>query len=76
MAPPEPFEKATAILRQLQPGQYLHMQHRRAPWPLFDFCRELSLHYSCEEKSASVYEIFIYFPDDEKTLIKEGVLCE
>ena len=33
LAPPEPFDIATAILRQLQPGHYLRMLHRRVPLP-------------------------------------------
>jgi len=76
MAPPEPFEKATAILRQLQPGQYLHMQHRRIPWPLFDFIRGLSLQCSYVESAPSVYEIYVYFLEDEETLKEEGIPCE
>jgi len=76
MSPPEPFENATSILRELQPGQYLHMRHRRIPWPLFDFCRELSLQYSYEEREPSVFHVFVYFTEDENTLIEEGVLCE
>jgi hypothetical protein len=74
MAPPEPFDKATAILRQLQPGQYLRMLHRRVPYPLFEFCRAMSLDYAVNEDAAAACEIIIYFPDDEQALRQEGVL--
>jgi len=74
MAPPEPFDRATAILRQLQPGQYLRMLHRRVPYPLFEFCRAMSLDYSVNEDATVTCEVIIYFPADEQALLQEGVL--
>ena len=74
MAPPEPFDRATAILRQLQPGQYLRMLHRRVPYPLFEFCRAMSLDYSVNEDDTVACEVIIYFPADEQALLQEGVL--
>ena len=74
MAPPEPFDKATEILRQLQPGQYLRMLHRRVPYPLFEFCRALSLAYEVNEDDIGVCKVIIYFPADEQALRQEGVL--
>ena len=74
MAPPEPFDKATAVLRQMQPGHYLRMLHRRVPYPLFEFCRALSLTYSVNEDDATAYEVIIYFPADEQALRQGGVL--
>jgi hypothetical protein len=74
MAPPEPFDKATTILRQLQPGQYLRMLHRRVPYPLFEFCRAMSLAYAVHENAAAACEIIIYFPADEQALRQGGVL--
>jgi len=75
MAPPEPFDQATAILRQLQPGQYLRMLHRRVPYPLFEFCRAMSLDYSVNKDGPAGCEVIIYFPADEQALRQEGVLC-
>ncbi len=74
MAPPEPFDKATAVLRQLQPGQYLRMLHRRVPYPLFEFGRAMSLAYTVNEDTAAACEIIIYFPADEQALRQGGVL--
>jgi len=74
MAPPAPFDKATAILRQLQPGQYLRMLHRRVPYPLFEFCRAMSMDYSVNEDATAACEIIIYFPADEQALRQGGVL--
>jgi hypothetical protein len=74
MEPPEPFDRATEILRQLEPGQYLRMLHRRVPYPLFEFCQALSLTHSVIEGAATPYEIIIYFPADEQALRQEAVL--
>lgn len=46
MEPPEPFDRATGILRELEPGQYLRMLHRRMPYPLLEFCQAMSLTYT------------------------------
>ena len=74
MQPPQPFEQATDILRQLQPGQFMRMLHRRAPYPLFEFCLAMGLTYQILESSAVPCEIVFYFPTDEQTLQQEGVL--
>jgi hypothetical protein len=74
MVPPEPFERATAILQQLEPGQYLRMLHRRAPYPLFEFCLKMGLTYAVLDSTVAPYEIILYFPDDEQALRNEGVL--
>ena len=76
MAPPQPFDEATAILRGLERGQYLRMLHRRAPYPLFDFCRALLLDYSVKETSAGEFVIIVYHAGDEISLREAGVLCE
>ena len=74
MAPPEPFDRATAILRQLQPEQYLRMLHRRVPYPLFEFCRAMSLDYSVNKDDSAGCEVIIYFPADEQALRQGGIL--
>ena len=74
MEPPEPFEKATAILAQMKPGEYLKMLHRRVPYPLFDFCKNFPLCHSVTEGAAVAYEIIIYFEDDKDLLKQAGIL--
>ena len=74
MEPPEPFDRATGILRELEPGQYLRMLHRRMPYPLFEFCQAMSLTYTVIEGGVAACEIIIYFPADEQALRREGVL--
>lgn len=72
--PPRPFEEACEILQQLRPGEYLRMLHRRIPYPLFDFCKALSLQHQVIEESSTTYEIIIYFAVDEPDLRRGGVL--
>jgi hypothetical protein len=74
MEPPEPFDRATEILRQMAPGQYLRMLHRRVPYPLFEFCQAMSLSHSVIKGTATAYEIIVYFPADEQALRQGGVL--
>ena len=45
MEPPEPLQRATSILQQLERGQYLRMLHRRLPYPLFESCEQLEISY-------------------------------
>ena len=74
MEPPEPFERATAILHQLESGQYLRMLHRRIPYPLVDHARAMSLACNVTELETTIYEIIIYTPADEDALCREGIL--
>ena len=76
MAPPQPFDEATAILRGLKQGQYLRMLHRRVPYPLFDFCKVLSLDHSVKESAAGDFVILVYHTDDTIELREAGILCE
>ena len=67
---PEPFIQATAILSAMRPGQYLYMQLRRVPYPLFDFCSTLSLQYQILKQSDQECELVIYFAADLEPLRK------
>lgn len=71
---PEPFERATALLLQMKPGEYLRLLHRRVPYPLFDFCKQLSLTYAVVEGTSCAWEIIIYFVDDSDSLQHAGIL--
>ena len=74
LEPPQPFDQARDILRHMESGQYLRMLHRRIPYPLFEYCQAMSLHYSVIEGSDPAYQVIIYFPRDEQALRQEGVL--
>jgi len=74
LEPPEPFEQATSLLREMEPGQYLRMLHRRVPYPLFDFCQGMSLQYRLVQEGHESYDIIIYFPVDEYSLRQVNLL--
>jgi hypothetical protein len=40
------------------------MAHRRIPWPLFDYARELSLEYRVQRGETTEYEILIWHRED------------
>lgn len=71
---PEPYERATAIVRNLTMGEYLRMLHRRIPYPLFDFVTAISMDYAVSEGALAAYEIVIFFPADFDALVENGVL--
>ncbi len=74
MEHPEPFEISTAILVKLERGEYFRLLHRRIPYPLFEFCKGLSLEYEVKEGDSTAYEIIVYFKEDFNVLKEEGVL--
>jgi hypothetical protein len=74
LEPPEPFDRARGILHDMLAGEFLRMLHRRVPYPLFDFCAGLSLKHHVIQRSATSYEILVYFPDDEQALREDGLL--
>ncbi len=68
MEPPEPFNKAVAILANMQQGEYLRMLHRRIPYPFFDACEPLSLEHEVKETSPNSFQIIIFFGCDREAL--------
>ena len=67
MEPPEPLQKATLILQQLKPGQYLRMLHRRLPYPLFETCPQLAISYRHIAGQNSQQIILFWRSDDLAT---------
>lgn len=74
LEPPEPFVQATAILASMQPGAYLRMHHRKVPYPLFDYCKDLHLAYEIISQGSQACDIIIFHPSDRAQLISEGIL--
>jgi hypothetical protein len=74
MEPPEPFDKACAILASMQTGEYLRMLHRRIPYPLLEASKALQLEHKIEATAARSYTIIIYFADDDQKLAMAGIL--
>ena len=71
---PIPFEKSTEIVREMRPGEYLKMFHRRVPYLLFDFLASCSIDYVIGFGETAPYEIIIYFPENHDELVANGVI--
>ncbi len=71
---PDPYKQASAILQQMKNKEYLHMRHRRIPYPLFELCDGLSMQYELREGEDTLYDIIIFHKKDLHLLQKEGVL--
>jgi len=76
MEHPEPFEKSTAIVSEMGVGEYFRLLHRRIPYPLFDFIKNLNLDYVVTTGDKAAYEVVIFFPDDFEELKQQGVIKE
>lgn len=74
LEPPEPFVKACAILQEMKQGEFLHMFHRRMPYPLFDYCKTHQLSYQIVRDDDSGCELIVYFESDADSLMSEGML--
>jgi hypothetical protein len=77
MEPPEPLQKATLILQQLQSGQYLRMLHRQLPYPLFASCQKLDVSYrhfagrqTGQQISQQTEWIILFWRNDDPTTEK------
>jgi len=67
LEPPEPLERATLILQQLEHGQYLRMLHRRLPHPLFASCEQLAVDYRHFTSRGNQWVILFWRNDDPAT---------
>jgi hypothetical protein len=72
MEPPEPLQKATLILQQLQPAQYLRMLHRQLPYPLFEACPQLNISYrhfagrpTAQQTAQQIEWIILFWRNDD-----------
>ncbi len=74
MEQPEPYERAMAILSRMKQGEYLHMLHRRIPFPLLDFARDVPLSFVVSAGVDVAFEIFLFFPGDYPNLRDAGLL--
>jgi hypothetical protein len=73
MEPPEPLQKATLILQQLQPGQYLRMLHRQLPYPLFASCQQLDIsyrHFTGQQTDPQTKWVILFWRNDDPATAK------
>lgn len=64
LEPPEPLVLTLEAAEQLQPGQYVHMLHRREPCMLYDNLGDSFQHYQREGFTTAV-EVFIWRKNDD-----------
>lgn len=64
--PPEPLERVLAALEELGEGEYLHVQHRREPFPLYPLLEERGFAYFARPGRDIPIEVFIWRRDDKR----------
>lgn len=72
LEPPEPYERATAALRDLKSGQYLHMIIPRRPRLLYPWLEAHGFAEITRQRDAALFELFIW----PKTEIQTGEYIE
>jgi len=64
LEPCEPLEQTLEAIRQLNPGDYLRVLHRREPHLLYPLLEKSGFLWRCRDDSSGGYEIFIWKADD------------
>ena len=65
LEPCEPLERTLQAIEDLNPGDYLHVIHRREPKLLFPLLEKRGVGWHCREGGPAGYEVFIWLSDDE-----------
>ena len=60
LEPPEPLERILDALDELGTGDWLHVRHRREPFPLYGFLQRLGNAWQTERTGDAAYEILIW----------------
>jgi len=64
---PHPFEEAMSCLKNLREGSYLHMLHRRTPYPLLQILNENGFDFKIIDAEKTEFEALIWKTDDLST---------
>lgn len=64
LEPCEPLEQTLEAIKGLQPGDYLHVSHRREPQLLYPLLEKSGFSWRCLDDSLDHYEIFIWKTGD------------
>jgi hypothetical protein len=67
LEPPEPYELATAALKQLQPGQYLRLLIPRQPRLLYPWLIENGFQERTRPIGEDLFEVYIWSGTDADT---------
>ena len=70
LEPPEPYELATAALKQLQPGEYVRLLIPRLPRMLYPWLAEHGFRERNRQIDNELFEIFIWAGNDTDTGIE------
>ncbi len=76
LEPPEPFIEAMEILRQIQPGQFLHMIHRREPCLLYPELLPLELTSYTHKETPQLFHVLIWSPKDPVATVRSQELIQ
>ena len=82
LEPPEPLVQTLQAAKQLKPGQYLRMLHRRDPCMLYGNLDDNHFKYFQRKGSTTAVEVFIWYENDAEaaaaveTIIGESELSE
>ena len=64
---PQPFEEVLECLNKLNAGSYLHMLHRRTPYPLLQILNENGYDFKILKPDKADFEVLIWKTDDLST---------
>ncbi|HFC53638.1 MAG TPA: DUF2249 domain-containing protein [Gammaproteobacteria bacterium] len=64
LEPPEPLVKVLTEAERLEPGQYLHMRHRREPCLLYPNLDKRGFSHLTQASSEGHYHVFIWSRGD------------
>jgi hypothetical protein len=67
LEPPEPYELATATLKNLQAGEYVRLLIPRQPRLLYPWLAEHGFREKTRQVDADRYEVYIWRVDDTGT---------
>lgn len=60
LEPPEPLERVLDALDSLATGERLRVRHRREPFPLYAFLRQLGFRWRTEQTGDAAFDILIW----------------
>ncbi|MEJ1354788.1 MAG: DUF2249 domain-containing protein [Candidatus Sedimenticola sp. (ex Thyasira tokunagai)] len=65
LEPCEPLERTLEAIRNLAPGDYLRVIHRREPKMLFPLLQKAGFDWHCLEREQDLYNIYIWRRGDD-----------
>jgi hypothetical protein len=75
LEPPEPLERILDSLDQLGAGDWLHVRHRREPFPLYGFLRRLGYAWRTERTGEAAFDILIWSVDGQPPVPQRREPC-